>query len=97
MTKVSKSGDKAIYSYDALGRRIEKNDVAASTVTRYYYDGDRVIVETVVDGGETDSKYYVWGNYIDELVMSSDGSDDNYYEHDPIYSVIAMYKTASGL
>jgi len=58
---------EAAFAYDALGRRIEKVDAIAQTTTRYYYDEQRVAVQTQVSGGvESDVRYYVFGNYIDE-------------------------------
>jgi YD repeat-containing protein len=57
LTKVSRSDTTVVatFEYDALGRRIEKVDAIAGTTTRYYYDDQRVAVQTLVSGGtETD-------------------------------------------
>lgn len=71
---------KATYTYDALGRRIES--VIGTTTTRYYYDGQKVLLDA--NGSGTNQRYYVWGNYIDEVLMMRDcvGSADYYYGHD---------------
>jgi len=87
---------KATFEYDALGRRIEKVDAIAGTTTRYYYDDQRVAVQTLVSGGvETDDRYFVFGNYIDEvLVMGCRFSTswfDFYYGHDHLYSPTVLY------
>ena len=85
------------FEYDALGRRIEKVDAIAGTTTRYYYDDQRVAVETLVSGSvETDDRYFVFGNYIDEtLVMhvipAQAGTQDLYYAHDHLYSPVALF------
>jgi RHS repeat-associated protein len=36
---------------------------------RFYYDGDRVVEERT-GGANTPSKQYVWGNYVDELLIN---------------------------
>ena len=87
----------AEFTYDALGRRIEKYDAIADARTRYYYDGQRVLLETDVDGSETDTQYYVYGNYIDEVLVMVDiaEEDDYYYAHDHLYSAVVLFD-ASG-
>ena len=59
------------FAYDALGRRIEKYDPSSDSLrTRYYYDGWRVLSEH--DGDDENQpmfRYFVYGNYIDEMVM----------------------------
>ena len=79
------------------GRRIEKVDAIAGTTRRYYYDDQRVAVQTLVSGSvETDDRYFVFGNYIDEtLVMhvipAQAGTQDLYYAHDHLYSPVALF------
>ena len=79
------------------GRRIEKVDAIAGTTRRYYYDDQRVAVQTLVSGSvETDERYFVFGNYIDEtLVMhvipAQAGTQDLYYAHDHLYSPVALF------
>ena len=78
--------------YDALGRRIETVDVIAGTTTRYYYDDQRVAVQTAVVGAaETDQRYFVFGGYIDEVLVMHDGTGDLYYAHDHLYSPVALF------
>ena len=82
----------ATFEYDALGRRIEKVDAIAQTTRRYYYDDQRVAVQTLVSGGvETDDRYFVFGSYIDEVLVMHDGTDDLYYAHDHLYSPTVMF------
>jgi RHS repeat-associated protein len=63
----------ARYKYDALGRRILKRllnpDGTTQPVTRFYYDGDRVVEERT-GGQNLPSRQYIWGNYVDELLIS---------------------------
>ena len=84
------------FAYHALGRRIEKVDVIAQTTRRYYYDEQRVAVQTLVSGGvETDDRYFVFGNTIDAvLVMGfriSTSWFNFYYGHDHLYSPAVLY------
>ena len=82
----------ATFAYDALGRRIEKVDAIAGMTTRYYYDEQRVAVQTQVAGGvETDDRYFVFGNTIDEVLVMHDGTGDLYYAHDHLYSPVALF------
>ena len=54
----------ATFEYDALGRRIEKYDSAASESTYYYYnDKWQVLCE---HDGSSYGNTYVYGNYVDE-------------------------------
>ena len=89
--------DVAVYSYDALGRRIEKITYdpcgVADTTTRYYYDGWRVLAET--DGDGVRQREYAYGNYIDETLIMTDNrsgeaEDDHYYLHDHLFSPVAL-------
>jgi len=59
--------------------------------TRYYYDDRRVAVQTLVSGGvETDDRYFVFGNYIDEVLLMHRDTADRYYLHDHLYSPVAL-------
>ena len=60
-------------------------DAIAGTTTRYYYDDQRVAVQTQVAGGvETDFRYFVFCNTIDEVLVmgvtsaSNSGSSRHY-------------------
>ena len=90
ITQIKDSSNAVVvdYTYDALGRRIQKDD---GTVTRYYYDGQRVLLET--DDSDDDLRYYVYGNYIDEVLVMHDTGDDKdyFYAHDHLYSVVALF------
>ena len=53
------------------------------TTTRYTYDDQRVAVQTqVVGAAETDVRYFVFSNYIDEVLVMHDGTGDLYYAHE---------------
>ncbi len=88
--KLSDTVDVAVYTYDALGRRIEKIEYASPSniTTRYYYDGWRVLSET--DDNDDWLRDYDYGNYIDEVLVMTDTSDDHYFAHDHLFSVVAL-------
>ncbi|HQG06824.1 MAG TPA: RHS repeat-associated core domain-containing protein [Anaerohalosphaeraceae bacterium] len=83
----------AVYVYDALGRRIEKADPQGNTAERYYYDDQRVLLRTQVSGGvESDSRMFVFGNYVDEVLLMRLPTETEYlYGHDHLYSVVCLF------
>ena len=92
----------ALYSYDAVGRRISKvvtNSGAQDGTIGIYYDGWQVVEER--DGADALKQQYVYGNYIDEpLVLDRNlDADDNatgpsdqrlFYHQNTLYSVFAL-------
>ncbi len=89
----SSSNDVAEYTYDALGRRIRVIDSKASATTLYYYNPEwQVLAE--YNGSNELQRSYVYGNYIDEVLVMTDeaaeGDPDYYYAHDHLYSVAAL-------
>ena len=84
----------ATFEYDALGRRIEKVDSIAGKTTQFYYDDQRVVLETDATGTEFDTRYFLYGNYIDEVLMIhrlTGTPADYYYAHDHLYSPVALF------
>jgi RHS repeat-associated protein len=66
IVKVKQGGTTvADYKYDALGRRVEKND--QSTVSRYIYSGFETV--SVYDATTTWKQDFVFGQVIDEVLM----------------------------
>lgn len=65
----------AVYTYDAIGRRVRKvvtnggvpGDVSLNGTTDFVYDGARVVEER--DGSSAAVRQYAWGQYVDELVV----------------------------
>ncbi len=81
----------AQYVCDALGRRVRKTsyDAVPSVATLYYYsDNWQVLAEH--DGSDSFQAYYVFGNYIDEVLLMNRGGADKYYPHDHLYSPAAL-------
>ena len=79
------------YAYDALGRRIRKIDRVANPdeTTLYYYNNNwQILAET--NAGGTQQRDYIYGNYIDEVLLKTEDGDDLYYAQNHIYSVVAL-------
>ncbi len=92
----------ARFAYDALGRRIMKEDSLNAANTRYYYYNDNWQIVTEYDLPTSAGVYkqlYAYGNYIDEVVYAScPGATYTMrrYLHDHLYSPAAIvYLTAS--
>ncbi len=85
------------YAYDPLRRRIQFIDSVNTVTKRYYLDGNQVVDER--DAGANRQRYYVWGNYIDELLMFNDDADDDsdyVVCHDQLYSAQALLAKTDG-
>jgi YD repeat-containing protein len=97
LTKITDPNDInsiAEFVYDALGRRVQAilyDGGVANSTTNYYYDGWRVLTETDVDG-ETEShlRDYIYGNYLDDVLVKTEDEEDIYYTHDHLFSVVAL-------
>jgi RHS repeat-associated protein len=68
---------------------------------RYLHDGDQVIEEYNGAATPARQRYYVWGNYIDELLMMHNddggGGTDYYACHDQIYSPHALLSSTGSI
>ncbi len=90
------TGDTNIpkYAYDTQGRRIRVYDAVSDATTLYYYsDNWQVLAE--YNGSGVQQAYYIFGNYIDEVLLMNRGGSDKYYLHDHLYSPVALLN-ASG-
>ena len=79
--KLTSVGDKSVsYKYDALGRRIAKNN------TLYYYVGDQMVEEST-SGAVTS---YLYGNNIDEALQLSRKGEAYYYHANHLGSTMGL-------
>ncbi len=100
IVEIRSSADALIaqMDYDTQGRRVRVHDAAAGTETLCYYsDQWQVLAEYTPSG--TQQAYYVYGNYIDEVLFwhvipAQAGIQDFYYLHDHLYSVVALLNPA---
>ena len=96
LLKIKKSNDTVTvveFTYDALGRRIEKKDSITSANTRRYYYNYNWQILSEFDGSGGYKKSYIYGNYIDEVLMSvvsAIASTHKYYLHDHLSSPVAL-------
>ena len=83
LTKVEKNGlEQARFSYDPLGRRVEK--IAGGVTTGYTYDGFDILRET---RGSIALKY-VHGPQVDEPLAVDDGAALSYLHADGLGSIV---------
>ena len=74
------------YFYDALGRRIGK--IINGDMTRYYYDGQRIIEER--DASDVVQATYVYGIHDDDVLSMDRGGSRYYYHKNSLSSTIAL-------
>ena len=80
------------YSYDALGRLIERRTSGASVTTnRMYYAGWQLVAE--YNGTGSLQRKYVYGPGIDEPVRISSGGMNYYYHADALGSITEISDT----
>jgi len=72
--------DGCVFKYDALGRRIQKNN------TLFYYAGNQMI-EEVTDGVATS---YLFGNNVDEVLQMTKDNNKYYYHGNHLGSIMAL-------
>jgi RHS repeat-associated protein len=84
------TGQVHTYSYDALGRRIERvvDSTGTPQSTRYFYHGWQVVEEQDANG--LTQATYVYGNYIDEVLNMQRDANDYFYHTDDLYNVMAV-------
>ena len=82
----------ASYAYDYLGRRISKTIYGSpNVVTKYAYDGDRILAE--YDGSGTLRRKFIYGPGMDEPICLIEVADNNavyYYHFDGLGSGVAL-------
>ena len=98
LTSASKTGTTVDYEYDGLGRRAEKTVTTGSAVvTKYFYDGDKLVSE--YDGSNTRLRFYLYGAGTDDVVTMHDyagGFIWYHYMKDHQGSVVNLVKRSTG-
>ncbi len=79
----------------------EKANAGGGETVRFYYAGSRVIEDA--DASTTVQRHFVWGNYIDELLLMRDvagtggtANTDYVVASDHRYSPVALIKKSDG-
>ena len=64
----------------------------ALEITLYYYNDQWQVVSTYdrPDALGVCTRGFIFGNYIDEVLLMNDGTDDYFYLHDHLYSPVAL-------
>jgi RHS repeat-associated protein len=83
-------GTTAVYSYDALGRRIKK--VVGNSSVSFLFDGIQAIEER--NAFDSLLATNVWGVWVDDIINRKAGSDEYYYHANATGSVIAITNSA---
>ena len=82
------------FTYDALGRRVSKDDVATGTDTVYVCSGQQVVAEYAANDDPATTapqQVYVYGRYVDEPLMKVDAANGKlYYLRNRQYCITAM-------
>jgi RHS repeat-associated protein len=86
----------AEFAYDTQGRRIRVYDAVAQTTTLYYYSDNWQVLSEYTPSG-TQQAYYVFGNYIDEVLLMRRNGADYYYLHDHLYSPVALVNSSGAV
>src|SRR6056297_1175347 len=82
--------DNVFYKWDALGRRIGRNDGTDDVV--YFQNGQQTLADYPAGTAASSPTYtYVYGSYIDETVLRTDSSSNKlYYHRNQQYSITAL-------
>ena len=92
LTKVEKNGaEQARFSYDPIGRRVEK--VAGGAATSYVYDDDNILRQTRA----ASTLKYVQGEEVDEPLAMDDGVAMTYLHVDGLGSVVKVTDATGGV
>ncbi len=89
LVRVVSPGNTANYRYDGLGRRVEKEVIAGTTtVTRYVYDNEDILLE--LNGSNAITARYTHGPGIDEPLIMEKGGASFYYHADGLGSITEL-------
>jgi len=82
--------DDVFYKWDALGRRIGRDDGTDDVV--YFQVGQQTVADYQAGTAASSPTYtYVYGSYIDEMVLRTDSSSNKlYYHRNQQYSITAL-------
>ncbi|TWT80045.1 tRNA(Glu)-specific nuclease WapA precursor [Planctomycetes bacterium CA13] len=81
--------DDVTYQFDALGRRVARDD--GTTVTVFVQSGQQTIADYTSGAVASSPTYtYVYASYIDELVIRGGTGGLRYYHRGQQYSIIAL-------
>jgi RHS repeat-associated protein len=94
--RLSGANSNASYAYDVFNRRVKKT--VGTNATVYAYDGWRAIAE--YENGATagsPARSFVFGAYLDEVLMMNRSAGRLYYHSDYLYNVHALTNAAGAI
>ncbi|OYP36784.1 hypothetical protein CGZ80_06960 [Rhodopirellula sp. MGV] len=84
------------YQWDALGRRVGRDD--GTTATVFVQSGQQTIADYTSGAAASSPTYdYVYASYIDEPVMRSGSGGNRYYHRNQQYSITALTDSSGGI
>ncbi|WP_197454749.1 RHS repeat domain-containing protein [Stieleria varia] len=87
------STDDITYQFDALGRRVGRDD--GTTAMVYVQSGQQTIADYTSGTAATSPTYtYLYASYIDEPVLRTGGSGNRYFHRNQQYSITALTDTS---
>jgi RHS repeat-associated protein len=93
LVKAITNGTTAIYKYDGLGRRVEKQVAnVGTTVTRYVYDGEDILLE-LNDTNQIVARY-THGPGVDAPIIIDKNNQTYYYHADGLSSITEITNQA---
>jgi YD repeat-containing protein len=96
LVRVVSPSNTANYKYDGLGRRVEKEVIAGSTtVTKYVYDRDDILLE--LDGANSITTRYTHGIGLDQPLIAELGGQSFFYHSDILGSVTEITDTGGNV
>ncbi|WP_235909042.1 RHS repeat-associated core domain-containing protein [Roseiconus nitratireducens] len=82
------------YEFDALGRRVARTESGSTTV--FVQNGQQTLADYASGASPSSPTYtYIWGDYIDELVVREGTGGRRFYHRNAQYSIVAL-TNASG-
>jgi RHS repeat-associated protein len=96
LVRVVSPTNTANYRYDGLGRRVEKEVIAGTTVvTRYVYDNEDILLE--LNGSNAIAARYTHGPGIDEPLIMEKAGASFYYHADGLGSITDITNQSGGV
>jgi len=96
LVRVVSPTNTANYRYDGLGRRVEKEVIAGTTVvTKYVYDNEDILLE--LNGANAIVARYTHGPGIDEPLIMEKNAQSFYYHADGLSSITELTNQAGGV
>lgn len=85
LENISNGEFNTIYKYDALGRRVSKEEL--STTTFFFFDGNKKIEESNTNSVNSS---FVYGSFIDEIIKMNTDFEESFSHINGLFSTVAL-------